>query len=86
MDNESCFILKRLDNGEYYQGNYHGDVANRWSPKLAKAKKFKRTCDASNALTTMMDYSGNVRRNDWLKAGNFVVQEYELQLVNERYY
>jgi hypothetical protein len=80
------FVLKRLDTGEYYQGNYHSDVNDRWNLKIEKAKKYKRKNDASNALTTMMTYTSWKKKCEWLCEANFVIQEYEMQLVNESYY
>lgn len=50
-----CYVLKRNDTGQYYTGNYKPALKDRWSPKLLKAKKYKRICDVTNAISCMRE-------------------------------
>ena len=56
------YVVRRMDTGWYYTGPYRYDFERRWTPNLEKAKKYKRTCDASNAVNTMRQGIGRGRK------------------------
>ena len=80
----SCFVLVRVDCGQFYKGDQEREPLMRWSPELKKAKRYKRSGDAVNAIRMMQAYCNGTSMSWTKQTGAFVVREYEMILVNER--
>jgi hypothetical protein len=74
MNDVYCYVLKRLDTNQFYQGPKCSPYnrKNRWTDKLEKAKKYKRKCDCSNAATLMNQCGDNI--------SSFERQTYKMEL------
>jgi len=74
MKTNLCYILCRIDTGEYYCGSssYRYLFQDRWEKDIDKAKKYKRKCDCSNAVTTMREQFKEAKKI------SFMIRVYEL--------
>jgi hypothetical protein len=77
---EVCYIISRLEpNIEYYKGDGAFLFKKRWSPKLSKAKRYKRMCDVKNAITNMKQTRAYLNEYSWLNIPkNLKIETYEL--------